>query len=87
MTKTLEILSKHLEGPSAGLYVVKTPLDEIAREIDEASQPLPEITDDEIDEAAAQYVKSCQPLPLGQDAAVKADFTEGAEWYRKQLQK
>jgi hypothetical protein len=36
MTKTLEILSKHLEGPSAGLYVIKTPLDEIAREIDEA---------------------------------------------------
>ena len=37
MTKTLEILTKHLEGPAAGLYVIKTPLDEIAREIDEAS--------------------------------------------------
>ena len=37
MTKTLEILLKHLGGPATWLYVVKTPLDEIAREIDQAN--------------------------------------------------
>ena len=36
MTKTLEILTKYLEHEYAGMYVPVKPLDEIAREIDEA---------------------------------------------------
>ena len=81
MTKTFEILLKHLGGPAVGLYVIKTPLDEIAREIDEA-QPLPEITDEEIFQRRKKIMSH-----HSHSGDYMSGWYDGAKWYRKQLKK
>jgi hypothetical protein len=40
-------------------------------------EPIPPISEGEIERLAQQYVEDCQPLPLGADAGVKQDFKEG----------
>jgi len=53
------------------------------------SQPLPEITDEEIDERAKQ-VPWTEPISVHQTSknfGYIIGFRSGAKWYRKQLQK
>jgi len=51
-------------------------------QVEKAQEILLKITDDDINKAADNYVKDCQPLPLGSDAGVKQDFKEGAKWLK-----
>jgi len=49
------------------------------------SKPI-EVSDSDIEKSAVAYVKKhVQSIPLGMDADVKNDWTDGAKWMRSKL--